>query len=291
MSDGGGQGRPQEPIDPASPNAVLAAELRRLAEEAGDPSYRELAASSGVATSTVSRVLSGKQAPTWPFVESFLRAVKADKATVRAWRERFEPGEAPRPARPLDWARPIFYLGFGGGSRDAALRVYGDLTDLVNALVGPTPGRDVGFLPDAPLGRAFWADSVRAAIGTCHVYVPMLSPSYLRSPWCRAEWEIFSARPATGRSAVLPVQWTPLFGAELPKEIDRVQRFVPSPAPAATMAQYQQEGLLGLMTLGLPDYRVVLWRLALQIVRLAHEVEVEPRVPGPDVHPGPAFLD
>ncbi|MFI0453808.1 helix-turn-helix domain-containing protein [Actinomadura sp. 6N118] len=82
-------GRPERPLDPhAGPVERLAWELRRLREEAGRPSYRELAQRAHFARSSLAEAATGLRFPTLEATLAYATACGADRAEwERRWRE------------------------------------------------------------------------------------------------------------------------------------------------------------------------------------------------------------
>ena len=80
-------GRPERPVDQHSgPIAELAAQLRRLRDGAGRPSYRELARRASFSTTVLSEAAGGRTLPTLPVVKAYVRACGGD---VDEWEERW----------------------------------------------------------------------------------------------------------------------------------------------------------------------------------------------------------
>ena len=126
---------------------------------------------------------------------------------------------------------PIFFLSHarapvlraplvGAGRPDApAERFFRDLWFHVAELAGPEIGVRPGFMDRSLQGSEQWAPALMEAVGTCRVFVPLISEPYLRSEWCAREWHAFERRGVRGghkNTAILPVHWLPLDGAELP---------------------------------------------------------------------------
>ncbi|HEY0639144.1 MAG TPA: helix-turn-helix transcriptional regulator, partial [Pseudonocardiaceae bacterium] len=83
--------RREEPIDsPDGPLAGFAGDLRELRRRAGSPSYREMAASSPVSHTSLSRAAKGRALPTWKVVECYLSACGVSVAAMRRWRARWQ---------------------------------------------------------------------------------------------------------------------------------------------------------------------------------------------------------
>lgn len=81
-------GRREEPIDPATgPLAAFAADLRRLREAAGSPSYRQLARTAHYSASALSSACSGKSMPSWNVTRALVQACGGD---VGQWQPRWQ---------------------------------------------------------------------------------------------------------------------------------------------------------------------------------------------------------
>ncbi|MDN3356338.1 helix-turn-helix transcriptional regulator [Actinomadura sp. DC4] len=80
--------RPSRPLDPdAGPAQALAAELRKLREEAGSPKYLQMARRTGKSRTALAEAAGGDHLPTWETVAAFVTACDGDP---NAWRERWE---------------------------------------------------------------------------------------------------------------------------------------------------------------------------------------------------------
>jgi len=202
-----------------------------------------------------------------------------------------------------DPAAPVFFLSywrpdppaFGAGPpREAnrfVMRFFDDLTEDVNNLIGSVPGRDPGFLDVTRGGGELWERRLLHAAGTCQVFICLLSSPYLSgSEWCAREWDLFSRRQVVPRqgpaahdeSAIVPVLWTPLTDP-LPPAVADVNLFMPTRLRDDFRADYQAEGLLGLLRTGKePIYQAIVWRIAQHVERVRRHFRVEPlHVPGP----------
>jgi WD40 repeat protein len=81
-------GRPERLIDPAAgPVAAFAIELRKLRDEAGRPSYRELARRANFSAAVLAEAAGGRAFPTLGVVRAYVRACGAD---VSDWEERWQ---------------------------------------------------------------------------------------------------------------------------------------------------------------------------------------------------------
>lgn len=199
-----------------------------------------------------------------------------------------------------DPAAPVFFMSywrpkrprrFAGPPREPTVHVrrfFDDLTADVNDLIGAVPGRDPGFIDVAGSGGTAWRQKLLRAVGTCQVFVCLLSRPYLTSsPWCAREWDAFTRRPIHPRTpdadpaqtAVVPVLWTPVQNL-LPKMITEVDLFVPNGLPADSVAMYLDNGLLGLLKTGETGiYQAIVWKLAMHVEQISGSYWVESVVP------------
>jgi hypothetical protein len=164
--------------------------------------------------------------------------------------------------------------------------LYGDLTANVAQLVASRTGEDPGFMDVDMETGTNWRDDLLRGVGTCQVFVALLTASYVQaSPWCAMEWDLFTRRRTTrtsdglvhSASPVIPVLWAPI-AAELPPEILAVQSFAPLDQPAEVQHLYRENGLFGLYRSERAAYESVVWSLAMEVSRLFHRYEVEPLI-------------
>ncbi|TDB78459.1 XRE family transcriptional regulator [Micromonospora sp. KC723] len=82
-------GRPERPVDPAGgPIAAFALDLRRLREQAGNPSYRKLSGRANFSPSVLSAAASGFSLPTLQVTLALVEACGGDREEwARRWRE------------------------------------------------------------------------------------------------------------------------------------------------------------------------------------------------------------
>jgi hypothetical protein len=204
---------------------------------------------------------------------------------------------------------PLLLLSYGrGGQRrlpmartppDAqVMRLYTDLSVHVNELLSPPTGIDVGFIDRSIDLGGRWRLELSEAVGSCQVFVPLISPSYLRSEWCNWEWNAFAERTVHKRiptasdheSAIVPVIWVPTRPEHLPPHMQNIQLFSPEPLPGTVIArQYEDNGLYGLLTMMRDDsYSYIVWKLAQRIAEVCQTHWVEPKkptIPPPDDPP------
>jgi hypothetical protein len=131
-----------------------------------------------------------------------------------------------------------------------------------------------------------WSAELLRGIGSCQVFVALLSPPYFDSRWCGMEWHAFSQRRVVSRAggetsnqtAMIPVVWAPLHEERIPPAVNTVQRFSPRGLPNSDItAQYEKEGTVGLLQMNDVGYQTVVWRLARRIADLHYTHHVEPR--------------
>ncbi len=195
---------------------------------------------------------------------------------------------------------PIFFLSYArarrpmrpqAGPQDvnrSVARLFDDLSMHVDQLVGSPTGVDPGFMDRSMESGTRWASEVLAAVGTCHVFIPLISSRYVESEWCAMEWDAFSRRnvvhrPADlsgNRTAILPVTWLPMREDQLPPAVRELQFFLPQQLKDPDIAQrYLVDGVYGLLALNdETDYQAVAWRLARGIVDAYHAYQVEPKI-------------
>jgi hypothetical protein len=200
----------------------------------------------------------------------------------------------------VDSRAPVFFLSYGrsawprvGRVRELnryVMELFDELSVHVGELLGREPGADPGFMDRTLPGGERSTEELLHAAATCQVFVPLISSSLVRSEWCAMEWDVFSRRRVVRRdqrrdldTAILPVVWTPIPVAELPAVIRNVQLFSPTRLPDPDYAaQYFEEGLYGLRTMGLDEaYRAVVWRLARRVVEIHYTHLVHPLDPVP----------
>ncbi len=199
-----------------------------------------------------------------------------------------------------DPSAPVFFLSYSRPDRSRpvgpprepnrdVIRLFDELSELVNELIGAPVGGDPGYLDLGRGGGELWQKTVLQAAGTCQVLVCLFSHPYLfQSVWCPREWDVFSRRRVVPRrdavpgaeSAIIPVLWTP-FERDLPASVAGVNLFVPTGLPAEDhTARYLEDGLLGLSRTGQTSiYAAVVWKLALHIQRIHSRYRVEPGIP------------
>jgi TIR domain-containing protein len=184
-------------------------------------------------------------------------------------------------------ADPLFFLSYAHSPGDQVTRFFEDLSEMLAQLVDLKAGAEPGFMDTSISGGRRWSGELLSAVGTCQVFLPLLSRPYLASEWCGMEWYAFAERAVVARAdgsdhetAIVPVIWAPLPDeAKMPSAVSAIQRFTPGDLPDPTIARlYQDEGVFGLTMVKKDAYEPVVWRLAQRIADITHKYVVEPRV-------------
>src|SRR5215469_2975368 len=99
-------GRPEKPVDvTGGPVAQFASELRRLREEAGSPTYRDMARGALYSASVLSSAANGRRLPTLSVTLAYVGACGGDPGE---WRHRWSAARQAEtgPARSIVRPRP-----------------------------------------------------------------------------------------------------------------------------------------------------------------------------------------
>lgn len=186
---------------------------------------------------------------------------------------------------------PLFFLSYAHstvGPQSRFTRFFNDLSENVAELVVRAAGADPGYIDRSMGGGNHWTRELLEAVGTCQVFVALLSAPYFKSTWCGMEWFAFTQRRVIRKAgagiahqtAVVPVIWAaPLPYDHIPAAVQKVQRFTPGSVPKADIAgQCEAEGIVGLLHTQIDLYNAVVWRLAQRIAEISNNYHVEPRV-------------
>ena len=162
-----------------------------------------------------------------------------------------------------------------------------DLSEDVALMLPIVRSRDPGYLDLAESLRPGepWRPELLSGLGTCQVFVPLLSTPYFSSTSCGMEWYAFSQRRVVsrvsgrpgGQSPIIPVLWSPVSDADVPAAVRTMQRFSPNdPSDCDLNAIYVENGIEGLLRMEMDAaYRKIIWKLARRISELAAKVHVE----------------
>jgi hypothetical protein len=187
---------------------------------------------------------------------------------------------------------PAFFLSYARAPVPEANapveRFFDDLRKDVSQLVALMPGDENGFMDRNLEAGIHWEPELLRMVGTCRVFIALLSDPYLfRSKWCAMEWDLYAKRTVTRKGsagtpgsstfaqAILPVIWAPI-SAPLPDPVSRVQQFMPSDLPDRYVNLYRSDGVLGTMNVDAEAYRAVTWKLALEIQKAVATYDVTP---------------
>lgn len=181
---------------------------------------------------------------------------------------------------------PLFFLSYRHGRH--ITKFFNDLSENVAELVSLPIGVEPGFMNPVTDGTKRWTADLLDALGTCQVFVPLLSGPYFTSNWCGMEWYAFTRRAVHNRStgypgsetAIVPVIWAaPLPDDRMPTVIKDAPRFYPARLPDTDInAQYEADGIYGLSQMSDVAYQEVVWRLAQRIADIQYNHWVKPRV-------------
>jgi hypothetical protein len=203
-------------------------------------------------------------------------------------------------SRIVNSKNPIFFLSYargeqrnaGGRLSEGTRRIYrffNDLSENVAELVSRPVGSVPGYIDVTGARSTRWTSELLEAIGTCQVFVPLLSRPYIESSWCGQEWYAFSRRRVVAHGAsrptgIIPVLWAgPLSDELMPTEIVNSSRFIPEGSfdGIDLAARYESEGVLGLLQTQEELYHAVIWRLAQKIADVFYDCAVDPQIIDP----------
>ena len=127
-----------------------------------------------------------------------------------------------------------------------------------------------------------WPPALLRAVGTCQVFVALLSAGYFTSTWCGQEWYAFSQRTVHGppdSRNIAPVIWAPIYEDNVPSTVSSVQRFWPANLIDPDIAAcYEREGIYGLHRMSKDFYRMVIWKLAQEIANMYYHHNAIPKI-------------
>ena len=197
-----------------------------------------------------------------------------------------------RPAR--DPTAPLFFLSYAhtdgparNGPHSLVKKFFDDLSENVAEMAGSPAGADPGFMDRSMQSGTRWTPELLHAVGTCQVFVALLSARYLESMWCGMEWDAFSQRPVRAYresasrhgTCIIPVLWAPpVRDWQCPDAVRQVQRFSPEGLRDTYITQYRKDGIFGLCQMGRrAPYQAVVFRLAQLVAEIYYTHRVEPR--------------
>lgn len=213
--------------------------------------------------------------------------------------ESAEPVRSPdrAPAEPgLD--DPLFFVSHAnatgpvrpsGNPDQPFLDFFGELSQHVNELHYRRSGADPGFMDLTMDGGLPWERKILKAVGTCHVFIALLSSPYVNREWCGLEWCGFRRRRSwlleadtwtETNECIVPVLWAPLKEEAMSAAVRPVERFSPPPLEDARLAAaYKKQGLRGLRITDQEAYNAAVWWLAREVKQKLDDYRVEPLIP------------
>jgi TIR domain len=179
---------------------------------------------------------------------------------------------------------PLFFMSHANsaGGQQEAKRFFDDLTQFVGEMVAwPGPR---GYMDRRMNVGTRWTPELLHAVGTCQIFIALLSVPYTDSEWCGMEWHAFSQRKVVSaahapshQSCIIPLLWAPVQEQKIPGPIQAVQRLPQGELENADFQRYQAHGLYGLLaTRQEVIYQRVAWQVALQVRDLHASYLVEP---------------
>jgi hypothetical protein len=197
----------------------------------------------------------------------------------------------------VDPSAPVFFMSYAHapdrqrGQLQDQNKLFMDFFDELSAnvaeLVSLPPGTEPGYVDRSLDAGDHWTDELLQALGTCQVFVALLSARYFGSAWCSKEWYAFSQRNAVSKAKqknnktnIAPVIWAgPVHDDQVPAAIGRIQRFRPIQLFEPAIAEhYSREGLYGLRKTNHVAYQTVVWKLAQHIAQVQYEHRLKPLI-------------
>jgi TIR domain len=214
------------------------------------------------------------------------------------------PLEQVRAAPPIpdepDRSAPLFFVSHANAhnqfgpvgpvdSNKPFMEFFKDLSLNVGQLEYRRSGADPGFIDRGSLRAGkHWEQEILKAVGTCQVFIGLVSSPYTGSPWCGREWDAFSRRTtwrredgarSDGDDCIIPVLWAPIRQSAIPPVILGYEMFSPQGLPDSDIAaRYEHEGVFGLLNTNRDAYTATVWRLAQEINDRLQDYWVEPNV-------------
>jgi hypothetical protein len=186
----------------------------------------------------------------------------------------------------------LFFLSYAhpgpiGRQRPSeVVKFFDDLSENVAELVSRPAGSDPGYMDTLVPKSGRPSDHLLAVLGSCQVFVALISERYLTSESCAMEWSAFAQRQVILRqdgtismaTAIIPVIWAPVRPENIPPAIAEIQWFQPRDMPYFNLSErYRSEGIFGLQKVDEDAYETVVWRLAQSISEVYYANYVIPR--------------
>ena len=150
-------------------------------------------------------------------------------------------------------------------------RFFEDLSRALTPRLKNVGGGEVGFIDSRGIEPGSeWPDSLRTALGSARVFVPVLSPRYFEREYCGKEWAAFRTRVPAGARLIQPVLFVPPVDLNpMPKALKKVQY-----AHDKYPAEYLEKGLSEL--LNVPSLEDAYQRFVFAFAGVLAEVLREP---------------
>jgi hypothetical protein len=189
---------------------------------------------------------------------------------------------------------PLFFVSHANVAGPSAaansdqlfLEFFRELSGHINQLHYRRSGADPGFMDLQMTGGLAWEREICKAVGSCAVFVALLSSPYVNRDWCGFEWDAFRRRRSwqveqntwtETNECTIPVLWAPLGRGHTPEVVADVELFRPSTLEVPRLTEaYQRHGLLGLHSVQPELYSAAVWYLAQDIKRKLDDYRVEP---------------
>jgi DNA-binding XRE family transcriptional regulator len=245
---------PADDHDPAARSFFTA--LRDLHLRAGKPSSRQIAQDvEGVSHTTVSAVLRGSRLPSWPIAAKLVESLGGNVEQVRElWvaAQASEKGHASLPAPVVPQPDVSVFVSYARIDDEAT---YGRISQFVKD-IGSTyrsfTGRQATIFQDkdsiAP--GEDWRDRIRLGLSSSSIFLPFITPAYLRSIHCREElWEFLGFLQASKQTRlIIPLIYSP---------VDRIEKSLSSDDLWLAMSKLNRIDKISLLRLaeaGSPDW-------------------------------------
>ncbi|RUL90860.1 toll/interleukin-1 receptor domain-containing protein [Verrucosispora sp. FIM060022] len=182
---------PSSDVQSPATRALFTA-LRELHVRAGEPSSRTIASAiGGTSHTTINLALKGPKVPSWPILAKLVEYLGGDSDRFQElW---IETREKIEPMREKRQPEVSVFASYAHVDNDATYgRVSRLIDDIANSYRSMT-GREVGVFKDSESIEAGddWRDRIRLGLSSSSIFLAFISPAYLRSTFCRQEFNEF----------------------------------------------------------------------------------------------------
>lgn len=245
---------PADEYSPAARSFFTA--LRDLYFRAGKPSSRQIAQNSGnISHTTVSAALRGSRLPSWPITAKLVKSLGGNVEEIRElWVAAQDSGKenASLPVSAVPQSDVSVFVSYARIDDEST---YGRISQFVGD-VGSTyrsfTGRQATIFQDkdsiAPGEN--WRDRIRLGLSSSSIFLPFITPAYLRSIQCREEiWEFLGFLQANERTRlIIPLIYS---------SVDRIEKHFSSDdlwLAISKLNRIDRIGSLRLAEAGSPDW-------------------------------------